>query len=148
MGNHEALTLIIHANKNFYYLVRGGENPPPKMVDDEELILDERINTKEKVIKLLNETYTDKFSELLYAELNYVERNGGMYKPIYDIPEIIIWDKAKIIKITNEGNKAAALLELPYSIGSNSEDIMIKKASFSYETNKGWRLDGRMTDIK
>lgn len=63
------------------------------MVDDEELILNERISTKEKVIKLLNKTYTDKFSKLLYAELNYVERNGEMYKPIYDVPEIIIWHK-------------------------------------------------------
>lgn len=148
LDKSEALALIINANKSYSYLVNGGENPPPEIVGKELLVIDKEIDTREKVINLLNKTYTTEFSKLLYDQLGYTERNDRIYKPIYDLPETVIWDRAEIDEVNVVGDKAMVKVQVPCSVGSGPEEIITKQAFFRYENDKGWRLDGRIVDIE
>ncbi|CCP25596.1 conserved protein of unknown function [Tepidanaerobacter acetatoxydans Re1] len=102
----------------------------------------ERINSKEKILNLLNEVYTSKLSEKIYKDLNFEEIDGRIRRPVSDVGTLADYVNAKINHITVFRNRCKVEATVPHSMDdddilSYSEETM----EFVYEKGTGWRLN-------
>ena len=105
-------------------------------------VRDERINSKEKIMNLLNEVYTSKLSEKIYKDLNFEEIDGRIRRPVSDVGTLADYVNAKINHITAFRNRCKVEATVPHSMDdddilSYSEETM----EFVYEKGTGWRLN-------
>lgn len=136
-----ALELALKSRKVFFYLMNGGDNPEPEMIKDKEMlmkIMDKKINSKEKVMEMLCEVFTNEEAEEVYKILGFVEKNGVLYRQWADTGSILAWDKAVAKKIETEGNKAVVTFEIPSYPG---DEIFTEQIEYVYINNLGWRLN-------
>lgn len=147
LSKKEAFDLILDSKEVKYILETGGTDPYPELVEEthygKQLILDKRINTKEKILKLLNTVYTDDFSNFVYARIGFEEIDGNMYMPCSDTGSIVIWEATEIqqIKIKDNNEEAIAIIKIP--LGHSLDKIVsyeILEEPFLFEKGKGWRL--------
>ncbi|MBO8169449.1 MAG: hypothetical protein H0Z35_09740 [Thermoanaerobacteraceae bacterium] len=140
LTEQEARNLIIKSDKLLSLLATGGNNPTPIFLGPKEQVLDDRINTKEKVMHLLQEVYTENRAKEIYEHFKYNEVDGKMFKPSYDMPNNAIEEKTKIRKIEVNGDQAQVIYTQPLYYSTIKEtDFAVKKAFFKYERNS-WRL--------
>lgn len=118
--------------------------PDLKVEDDSYwlYVRDERINSKEKIMNLLNEVYTSELSEKIYKDLKFEEADGRIRRPIGDLGTLADYVNAKINRITVFRNRCKVEATVPHSIDddditSYSEETM----EFLYEEGTGWRLN-------
>ncbi|QIB25922.1 DL-endopeptidase inhibitor IseA family protein [Caloranaerobacter azorensis] len=118
--------LIDEARDRYRYVSEGGYNPVIIQDDlSKELIVDPNINTKEKLLKFLQKTYTDNAAQKICDELGYEEIDGKLYRALCDCIFIHDWDKASIkdIKVNPLTKSATVIFALPGPFAeSNSND--------------------------
>ncbi len=105
-------------------------------------VKDERINSKEKIMNLLNEVYTSKLSEKIYKDLKFEEADGRIRRPLGDLGTLADYVNSKINRITAFRNRCKVEATVPHNIDddditSYSEETM----EFLYEEGTGWRLN-------
>ena len=104
-------------------------------------VRDERINSKEKIMNLLNGVYTSKLAEKIYKDLKFEEADGRIRKPVGDLGTLADYINANINRITVFRNRCKVEATVPQSIddddiSSYSEETM----EFIYDEGIGWRL--------
>lgn len=137
----DACKLIIESEKLLSLLARGGDDPKPVFLGRKTQVLDDRINTKEKIMSLLTEIYTETRAKEIYEQFQYHEVNGKMFKPSYDRVSNVDEDKTEIKKIEVNNDEAQVIYAQPLVYHSTEDKAYFatKKAFFKYEQNS-WKI--------
>lgn len=107
INNEEAKELILEAFEKVYYILVEAEL---ENVDNKEYrILDNKINTKEKIIVFLEDIYTKDTANHIYDTLLIEERAGDIYVPISDYI-ISGWREIEVVNVSYTSNDIANVL--------------------------------------
>lgn len=137
LSKEQAKQLIYDATQTFRYVVMGG-TPHPVISEDfsKQYIVDEKINSKEKVLHLLYQYYSKAIAETIYNNSGFGTDDHGFYMTSSDYVFANSWDEAIIQKIQGTKNKTV-VVEVPnHTINENTE----YKIKFIYEDN-GWKIN-------
>ena len=98
MSKSQALYLSLLNAQSSYY----SKSPELKVEGDSHwlYVRDERINSKEKIMDLLNGVYTSKLSEKIYKDLKFEEADGRIRRPVSDVGTLADYVNSKINRIT------------------------------------------------
>lgn len=142
LSEDTALSLITKAEGIFRYLSNGGNDALYENGDySKRRITDERINSKEKIISLLQTVYSSQLSEKIYTDtLKFYSENGYVYQPNFEFIYTKDWSKANIKRINNKGDVAVVIVEVPEEIGEECIQCILS-IEFIYEKADGWKLN-------
>lgn len=107
ISTDRAKELILEAFEKVFYILVEAEL---ENVDNVEYrIIDEKINSKQKIISFLEDVYTRETANHIYDTLLIEEREGDIFVPISDYI-ITGWREIEVAKITYGNNNTASVL--------------------------------------
>jgi hypothetical protein len=139
----EAKDLARNSYEAFNYLLEGGE----KSTVDEKIfklrILDQNIDSEQKVIALLKKYFTSERARIIYETLGFETVNGMFYKELSDICGIFIWENAIIYDIKFNKNMARAVFLVPFEseTGTRYKETVVE---YIYLKDQGWRINSQI----
>jgi hypothetical protein len=140
------LGLVAEAQRRYWYIAgggngaNGGQTFKPQGIDRNYRLLSEDIGTKEKLTAYLQEIFTadavtafinDQFSRKLL-----LEEAGQLAQPDGDRGSLLEWNRAKIAKLAQSGQKATATLQVPLG----DQGVETFTIQFAYQKEQGWRI--------
>lgn len=146
LSKEQMLHLVKQGAYLYRYLCTGGEDAKPYENDFSTIIItDEKINSKEKIVNLLTEIYTEKAAKDIYNSLMFKEENGQLLKPNAEYVFTEIWDKITIKKFFYKDNKIIAVFEVPQEVGAEIYEPRLIEVEYMLNDNKEWKLNTIVT---
>ncbi|HHV65350.1 MAG TPA: hypothetical protein GXX46_09795 [Peptococcaceae bacterium] len=143
MDEAGVLELVQEAIKHKYYVQAGG-NIEGKLETFEHEEMEYRylgpdLETKDKLLAYLEETFTPETAEQFITEMMFIEKDGRMAQPNADGGSILQWDKAEVSLIQEAGNSKEFAFKVPYGDEANLQYETIPM-QVTYVDGKGWRV--------
>lgn len=137
------LELVQEAIKHKFYVQAGGSIEGEMETFEQEGMefryLGSDLETKDKLLAYLEETFTPEAAEQFIAEMMFIEKDGRMAQPNADGGSILQWDKAEVSLIQESGNSKEFAFKVPYGDEADPQYDTIP-IQVTYVAEKGWRV--------
>ncbi|GMX61305.1 hypothetical protein Elgi_11090 [Paenibacillus elgii] len=143
LTNDAAIKLMDEArDRNFKLLQKGGPCDEFNYINDDDggyAFICAELNSKEKIQKYLEESFTSPIADTIIGQLNLRKVDNKLAFNPLDWGSMYDWSSIKVTKTTKDGNKATFL----FKVGLLDASVEAKtiEITFKYIDKSGWRVD-------
>ena len=144
MDEKEAVALAAEGANAYEYVLRGGKIDPDKSKSfshdgkDYRFVVSD-IDTKEKLMKYLENIYTKAARDKVIDNLKLIEKEGKLAQPTVDKSSVLQWEGGQAEMITEDQNGREYEIKVPVGEGN---EVDFKGYSVRMKQEDGaWKLD-------